>query len=359
MMPLLPAMLAVSLGAAASSAKIALIDLDTPPTMIGMGAQVTRALLGAAAKEKLAVVTAEELRTRMGEKKYAELVKCAGKPACVAQSLTELRDITRAVSGALSLDEKNYALRLSLIDLKTLTVVADVDRLILIASRRFQKDVEQLSGPLLRGEKEARGTLVVNVNVKNAQVTVNGEFIGVAPITLQLKPGKHEVKVDRPKYMPVQRLVDVDPNKTNTTEIRLILKPGERPDEEEIPALVAKNTPGATQGFHVSPLTLVVGGAAVVAFGVGIVFGIQSNSTEKRLLSGYDMVTNTYAGTRADALSIRSNALIANVFFGVASAAIIATGVLLFFDIRAADVPVEVTPAVSPSGGALLIGGHF
>ena len=117
--------------------------------------------------------------------------------------------------------------------------------------------------------------------------------------------------------------------------------------------------PNPTQGFHVSPGTLVAGGGAIVAFGVGTIFGIQSNSTDKRLQAGYNKVTNTYAGTRADALSIQSNALIANVSFGIATAALIVTGVLLFFDIRAGDAPVEVTPAVSPSGGALLIGGHF
>ena len=359
---MLPAVLALALGAAAAPGKTALIDLDTPPTMIGMGAQVARALQGAATREKLPIVSGDDIRTKLGEKRYAELVKCAGRPACVAQSLAELPEITRAVSGSLSIDEKdrNYQLKLSLIDLKGLTVIADVDRLILIASRRFQKDVEQLAGPLLRGEREARGTLVISANAKNAQVTVNGEFVGVAPVTLQLKPGKHEVKVERPKYLPVQRLVDVDPDKTNNTEIRLILKPGEKPDEEEVPGLVAKPTAApATQGFHVSAPTLVAGGAAIAVFGVATIFGIQANSTEQRLLSGFNAKTGVYGGTRADALSIRGNALIANVSFGVAAAAVVATGLLLIFDIRAADAPLEVTPAVSPSGGALLIGGHF
>jgi hypothetical protein len=360
MTPLLPAMLALCVSAASGGGKIALIDLDTPPTMIGMGSQVTKALMTAAAREKLSIVSAADLRARLGEKKYGELVKCAGRVACVAQELGELSEVTRAVSGTLMIDDKNYVLRLSLIDLKALTVITDVDRLILIASRRFLKDVEQLAGPLLRGEREERGTLVVKANVKNAQVTVNGEFIGTAPITLQLKPGKHEVKVERPKYLPVLRLVDVDPNKTFTEEIRMILKPGEAPDEDEIPAMVAKpEEKKATRGFRVSPPTLVAGGAAIVAFGVGTIFGIQTGSVEKRLLAGYDPKKDLYTGTRADALGARDNALIANVSFGVAAAAIVVTGVLLFFDLRATNAPLEVTPAVGPTGGALLIGGHF
>lgn len=357
MMALLPATLALAM-TAAPAGKIALIDLDT--TMVGMASQVTQALKEAAAKEKLAIVPAEDLRTQLGAKKYLELVKCSGKPACVSQALGEIQGITRAVSGSLTVDDKNYNLKLSLIDLQGLTVIADVDRSILIASRRFQKDVKELSGPLLRGEREARGTLVVKTNARDAQVTVNGEFIGVAPVTLQLKPGKHEVKVERPKYLPVTRLVDLEPNQTFTAEIRMILKPGEKV-EEDVPALVARNGEGAgdARGFRLRPPTIVFGAAAILAFGVGTVFGIQSNSTDKQLLAGYNKTTDTYSGKRVDALSAQNNALIANVSFGVAGAAVIVTGVLLFLDIRAGDAPLEVAPLATPTGAGVLIGGHF
>jgi hypothetical protein len=356
MMALLPATLALAI-AAAPAGKIALVDLDT--TMIGMASQVTQALKEAAAREKLTIVPADELRAKLGSKKYVELVKCAGKPACVSHALGDLPDITRAVSGSLAVDEKNYNLRLSLVDLKTLAVVADVDRSILIASRRFQKDVRELAGPLLRGEREARGTLIVKTNAKDAQVTVNGEFIGVAPVTLQLKPGKHEVKVERPKYLPVSRLVDLEPNATFTADIRMILKPGEKVDED-VPALVAKNAVVTdNRGFRIRPPTIVAGGAALLAFGVGTVFGIQSNSGEKQLLAGYNKVTDTYSGKRVDAIAVQNNALIANVSFAVAGAAVVVTGVLLFFDINAGSGPVEVAPIVTPTGAGVLLGGRF
>lgn len=362
MMPLLPATLALTLAAAASPAKaperLVLIDLDT--TMVGMASQVTGALRDAAAAQKIPLVPIEELRTKLGPRKYNELVKCAGKPACVATALGDYADLTRAVSGSLAVDEKNYVLKLSLIDLKTMEVIADVDRLILIASRRFQKDVRDLAGPLLRGEREARGTLVVKTNAKDAQVTVNGEFVGVAPVTLQLKPGKHEVKVERSKYLPVSRLVDLEPNQTQTADIRMILKPGEKA-EDDVPALVSNPTPGgsARSGFSVRPGTIVAGGATLVAFGIGTVFGIQSNSTEKRLLSGYDMAKDTYTGKRTEALSVHSNALIANVSFGVAGAALVATAVLLFFDVQASNAPVQVTPVAAPTGAGVVVGGRF
>ncbi len=356
MMALVPAMLTLAISAAPVG-KVALIDLNT--SMIGMASQVTQALKEAAVAQKMVLVPGEELRAKLGLKKYEELVKCSGRPACVSQALGELTDISRAVAGSLAVDEKNYVLRLALIDLKTLKVIADVDRSILIASRRFQKDVRELAGPLLRGEREARGTLVVTTNAKGALVTVNGESIGVAPVTLQLKPGKHEVKVERPKYLPVTRLVDLEANQTLTAEIRMTLKPGERVDED-VPALVARAAEeGPTQGFRVRAPTVVAGAAALVAFGIGTVFGIQSSSTDKRLLAGYDSASDTYSGKRVDALAAQSNALIANVSFAVAGAAVVVAGVLLALDVHAGNAPLEVAPVVSPTGAGVQLGGHF
>jgi hypothetical protein len=65
---------------------------------------------------------------------------------------------------------------------------------------------------LLRGEREARGTLSLTVNLADAQVSVNGEFMGTPPLTLNLKPGKYEVKVERHKYLGIRRLLGVEAN---------------------------------------------------------------------------------------------------------------------------------------------------
>src|SRR5207249_3785036 len=133
------------------------------------------------------------------------------RPACAAEKLSVM-GATKAVLGRLNRDEKNYVLQLWFIDLNGLNVITEVDRSILIASRRFQKDVDQAIPGFLRGEREAHGTLTINATTQNAQVSINGEFMGVAPITSSLKPGKYEVKVEKPKFLPVKRYVDVEPN---------------------------------------------------------------------------------------------------------------------------------------------------
>ena len=115
---------------------------------------------------------------------------------CAAARLATL-GVERAVIGSLGRDERNYLLRLWLVDVEKGEVIADVDRAILIASRRLMQDAAAAIPPLLRGEREARATLQVSANVADAQVTVDGEFRGATPLTLQLKPGKHELVLEK------------------------------------------------------------------------------------------------------------------------------------------------------------------
>ncbi|MEW5743451.1 MAG: PEGA domain-containing protein [Myxococcota bacterium] len=350
-----PALLATL---AAAPGPLAIVDVDAPDLMMGLGAQVTRSIVQAAEAQKLKILKPEELRAKVDPKKYELLRKCAGNVACAADVLSQL-GVARVVTGKLDRDEKNYLLKLWLLDLKALSVVADVDRPILIAARRFQKDVDQVVPPLLRGEREARGSLTIKSNLTDAQVTVDGEFVGVTPVTLTVKPGKHEVKLERKKYLPITRLLDVEPNKETVESFKLLLKPGEIADEDVVPGLVKKDGPAAPDTrVRLSWYTYVAGGTALVAGGLGLYFGLTARSQEKALLNGYDEATMVYQGTRQDALTAQSNATAANIAFGVAGAAAAATVVFIILDVKN-PVPVDVAPVATPGGAGVLVGGRF
>lgn len=348
--------------AAADKEKIAIVELDAPAGMLGLSSQVSKAIMTEAAKQKRAFISPDELRDKLGNKTLIELSKCSDKPACAADKLTVL-GATKAVLGKLGRDDKNYVLQLWFIDLEKLEVITDVDRSILIASRRFQKDVEVAVPGFLRGEREARGTLTITATSPNAQVTINGEFMGVAPLTQTFKPGKYEVKVEKPKYLPVKRLVNVEANQKSVEEFRMLLIPGQKAEDDVAP-LVGKQEEQKDSGGGFSPSapTIVAGIATVGAFGAGIAFGLLSNSTSSELKKNYDPVTDTYAGTRAQALDAQKNALIANVMYGVAGAALIATVIFVVLDVKRpvdGDTQLEVTPVAAPGAGGLILGGRF
>jgi hypothetical protein len=342
---------------AATGPKTAIVDVDAPDMMMGLGAQVTRAVLAEAENQKFDLVTPDQLREKLDAKRYDGLKKCAGNVACVAQEL-ESFGVKRAVMGQLTRDEKNYVLKLWFLDLGNLAVIADVNRSILIAARRFQKDVEQAIPPLLRGEKEATGSLTVTANLADAQISVNGEFMGTSPVKLSLKPGKYEVKVERKKYLTITRLLGVEANQETTGDFKLLLKPGELPDDQVVPGLTRKTDGAAapTTVVTLSPLTWVLGSATIVAGGTGLVFGLIARDQESKLRLGYDATTNVYQGTRAQALEQNRNALVANVAFGVAGAGLVGT---LISGIIDGTHAVQVAPVVTPNGAAVTVGGTF
>jgi hypothetical protein len=338
---------------------VAIVELATPPTMVGLGAQVSLAAATQAQAQKLKVLTSEDLRTRLDPKTYALLVKCGENPACVSTYLSPL-GIKRAVVGSLGRDERNYVLNLALVDVVAGTVLADRSRNILIASRRFTKEIAELLPGLLRGEKEVRGTLALVTPVAKALVYLNGDLVGATPFKFTLKPGKYELKVEKKNYLPVTRLVTVEAGRTTEEEVRLLLMPGRQAEEETVPALAGQGgTPEPeARPIALSPATWIFGGLTLAAAGVGIGFGAASRSADRTLQEGYDAAANTYAGSRAQALAARQQALIANIGFGVAGAAAIATVVFVVLDVRAAS-SLEVTPTVGGGGAGLLLGGHF
>ncbi len=344
MLAAVPALLVVL--AAPSAPSFAIVDVDAADALMGLGAQVTQRVLDGAAAQKLQVLTPDQLRTMLTPDKYAGLKKCHDSTACVAQALSGT-PVTRVITGSLTKDERNYLLKLWHHDLGNNSLVCDVDRAILIAARRFQKDVEQAVPPLLRGEREARGTLVVECNVPNAQITVNGDFIGTPPVTLTVKPGKYEVKVTKPKYLPVTRLATVEANQKTVEAVKLLLIPGETADQD--PSLVTKK-PGAEADHAVSLSipTWVFGGLTVASGVTATIFGLLAGSQERSLLAGLDETTGVYAGTRAQALEQNRNALIANVAFIATGVTALATAVFLIIDL----VSGHDAPAPAPAGSA-------
>src|SRR5262249_15848689 len=139
------------------------------------------------------------------------------------------------VAGSLNRDDRNYLVKLQLIDLDKGEVIAEIDRSILIASRRLNQDVAAAVPRMLPREREARGAPKLNADVKSVNLTIAGGVAGVTPLSTTLKPGKQEVKLEKQKYLPVTRLVDVEPGAVTQEDVRLILEPGARPEEEELP----------------------------------------------------------------------------------------------------------------------------
>ncbi|HMK74245.1 MAG TPA: PEGA domain-containing protein, partial [Myxococcaceae bacterium] len=185
----------VTSASAAPAQNLAVVEVTAPSMMQGLAQQITQQVVDAARAQGMTVVPPEELENFLGPKNTLALKQCGGAPGCVSARLAEL-PVGRAVVGTLARDETHYLVHLWLLSLSPPAVVAEVDRAVLIASRRLQQDIGAAIPGLLRGQQDAKGTLVVETAVPGAEVTLDGEPAGKTPLTTMLKPGKHQIHVE-------------------------------------------------------------------------------------------------------------------------------------------------------------------
>ena len=258
------------------------------------------------------------------------------------------------------MERSTYLVKLWLVDLKSQTVVSQVDRSILIASRRLQADVASTIPGLLAGKAEALGKITISAT-KGATIYFDGEVAGRAPMTLETKPGKHTLKLTKQGYLDVERFVTVPENATEEVTLALLAVPGAKTQEEELPMLVKKAPESGGSSITIPIASWVLGGTAIASAGVATIFAVNAGSLTNK--AGTPTGTPAaYAISRTDAQAGQRCAIAADVLFGVAGAAA-ATAVILGFVLQEPAAPADATPkaAVAPlrGGAAFTLSGSF
>jgi hypothetical protein len=348
----------VTSAAAAEGPGLAVVEVSAPPSMQGLATQMTQQVVDAAKAQGLRVVPPEEVETFLGPKNALALKQCGAAPGCLSSRRAEV-PVSRVVVGTLGRDQTHYLVHLWLVSLAPPGTVAEVDRAILIASRRLQTDVAAALPALLRGEQEAKGTLSLEASVPNADVTLDGEPLGQTPLTRMLKPGKHELRVSHPGFYSVERLVTVEPGKTTRDVVRLVAIPGVEP--LALPVAQAATEPVASGGFRVPVAGWVALGVGLAAAGVGTGLAVASHNNENELMAGYNASRNSYQGFRSQAVTGQSQATWANLCFAIAGAGVVTWGILTWITSASpASAPhASLGVGASPQGASLSLSGSF
>ena len=174
--------------------------------------------------------------------------------------------------------------------------------------------------------KAMPGKLHVDSSPPGATVTIDGKPSGVAPTDVDVPPGRHTVHFDLTGYIASDKDTDVTYASRQDVKVDLTAKPIEAP-----PPSMASNPPPATPVAAAVPAdppkahsmvpAIVTGSLAVVAAGVGAVFGI---------LALGDKSTYNTTPTADTADSGENKALVADMAFGVAITLGVTSAVLFF-----------------------------
>ena len=331
-----------------SHGKLAAVNLFSPMSLLGIAGLLTQRALAAARHDGFAVASADSTEAKLGNEAMKKLRACELKPDCLAANAAAL-DGGLLLAGTLDRDEVHYNVQLVLVDLASGKPVASAERQVLIASRELDAQFDAMLPDLLAGKSSAPTRLVLSSPQKHVRVMVDDRPLGELPVTLELSPGRHEVKAEKPNYLSSDRFVELAPGTTNKIEIPLTLIPNRvDPDEAVAASTVHQAASGAAPEIErhggVPLASWISFGAAVAAAGAGTYFALTEHGIANRAVPGTNGVLDI---TRSEALAGRRDATVANICFGVAGAAALIGAVVWIVDAAGSPEPVK-----SPSGEA-------
>jgi PEGA domain len=211
--------------------------------------------------------------------------------------------------------------------------------------------------------KAIPGKVHVETTPAGATVALDGKVLSaVTPTDVEATPGRHTIKLSADGRVAQEKDLDVAYASKQDLRAELEEKPAPPPPPPPPPEPVAATPPPAPpppiadKGSSMVP-ALITGGLAVVALGVGTVFGVMALGDKS------DFDKNPTSGKADDG---ENHALIADMAFGVAVTLGVTSAVLFFSSGSSgasakADPPVlaakaktkdfSFTPIVTPHGG--------
>jgi hypothetical protein len=201
------------------------------------------------------------------------------------------------------------------------------------------------------------GRIQIDCETAGAEVSVDGKSVGVAPLPelVWATPGRHQVAAKHASAAPAIEDADVTAGSVSTVTIQL------RPL-----ASLAATAPKAAPNFDVRATapsseanegwwlgrkwTWVAAGSTVLLAAGAITAGVLMQSKFDSLRSSCGAGNLARPGcSQSDINSVSSRQTIANVFWGLAGAAAVTTGVLFYFEGR----PVTMAPVAGGMTGAM------
>ena len=224
--------------------------------------------------------------------------------------------------------------------------------------------------------REKLGRIRIDCETPGAEVNLDGKRVGLTPLPdlIWATPGRHQITASHESATPALENVDVTAGSVGTVTLRLrplaipVAEPVPEPEAVPPPALpnpdLGASPAPAPANIDLGPSpapsaarkgwwmgrkwTWVAAGSTVLlaagAITAGLAMQSRFDSLDKSCGSG---AQSGPPCSESDISSVRSREITANVFWGLAGAAAVTTGVLFYFEGR----PVSVSPVAGGTTG--------
>ncbi len=205
------------------------------------------------------------------------------------------------------------------------------------------------------------GSLLIECTTPGVEIGVDGKLVGLAPLanSVRVTPGNHQVTARHSTGALAMKDVNVLAGTVETVVLRLragvepvAVAPPPAPgiDLRAQPAQSASSTQ-ADQGWWLGrKWTWVAAGSTIVFTGAAAIFGARMQSKFDSLHSSCGSASqSTVACSKSNIDSVTTLKNTANIFWGLAGAAAVTTGILFFVEGR----PVTVVPLAGQTTGLL------
>ena len=220
----------------------------------------------------------------------------------------------------------------------------------------------------------AKEALVPGLQIRRNGALVSPELSGTAS---PVDPGEVLVEATAPGHLPYSTKVKVAAKGRVVVPVPALqaapdapapVPPSPAPDSAPLASATSMPPPSAAPpasspalaaAEHASPIPWIVGGAGVLALGVGTVFGLKaiSNADDARQMCPNGHCTDAAGETAAS--DAHTQATISNVSFVIGAAAV-ATGVVLYFTLPTKQgTQVGLLPMADPSSLGLALRGKL
>lgn len=216
-------------------------------------------------------------------------------------------------------------------------------------------DVEKRVGELETKLQQERGRQQVTIlsNVEGATVRIDDQPVGVAPWTGEILPGKHRVRLSFEGHEDAEQEFELLAHRATDVSVTMTPKRAAETPTAAAPPAGAPKSKGAVESRGVGVWTYAAFGVGVAALGGAGVFEVLRSGSED------DVKNERTQLARHDAYDrMQSQQKTARILAGVGAVAMVAGGVLLYFDLSAGkskegSAKVGVTCGPGQCGAAL------